>query len=90
LKLDSFVLDSLQIYIEKIITTMVSIFDSIIKDAPNSAIDFNEVKKSKLQTTPPKSKSIRELSAEGQNTTTAVKPATSARITYSIYDSVSL
>jgi len=61
---------------------MTSIYDSPLKDAPNSAIDFNEIKKIKLQL----QKSNRELSAGGQNTTTVATAATKSRITdYNIY-----
>jgi hypothetical protein len=66
----------------------MGIYDSIIKDA-QSAIDFNEFEKFKLQS----QKSNRELSA-GQNTMTTTKRTAAAksntRITFSVYDSINL
>jgi hypothetical protein len=66
----------------------MGIYDSIIKDA-QSAIDFNEFEKFKLQS----QKSNRELSA-GQNTMTTTTRTAAAksntRITFSVYDSINL
>jgi hypothetical protein len=64
----------------------MGIYDSIIKDA-QSAIDFNEFEKFKLQS----QKSNRELSA-GQNTMTITAAAakSNTRITFSVYDSINL
>ena len=65
----------------------MGIYDSIIKDA-QSAIDFNEFEKFKLQS----QKSNRELSA-GQNTMTTTRTAaakSNTRITFSVYDSINL
>jgi hypothetical protein len=68
----------------------MGIYDSIIKDA-QSAIDFNEFEKFKLQS----QKSNRELSA-GQNTTTtttrtaAAAAKSNTRITFSVYYSINL
>ena len=64
----------------------MGIYDSIIKDAPNSAIDFNEFKKFKLQS----QNSNRELSG-GQNTmATRTAAKSNTRITFSVYDSINL
>jgi hypothetical protein len=76
----------------------MNIYNSVIKDAPNSAMDFNEIdfKNFKLQS---QQKSNRGLSAGGggQNTMMATRTAAAAaarsnttRITFSVYDSINL
>jgi len=70
----------------------MGIYDSIIKNAPNSALDEIDFKKFKSQSQ--QQKSNRELSAGGgQNamtTNTAAKSNITTRITFSMYDSTSL
>jgi hypothetical protein len=67
----------------------MSIYDSIIKDDPDSPIDFSKLDFKKLQTPLKFVQSGRELSAGGQNTGVT---ATKSRMIdhFSIYDSINL